>query len=139
MEEKGRVMYRVTRTFIISTLLFFLVVATEASGTSPEDQPCSKHPKLVGKCFMVHGRLSVYNGAPALRIAKIGTKRILGVSEQRFALPGYSNVPEEVRSQIDQDKDLFGDYLVCPFTKSKANEMQMVCIDKVRNLVVKKR
>lgn len=139
MEEKGRVMYRVTRTFIISTLLFFLVVATEASGTSPEDQPCSKHPKLVDKCFMVHGRLSVYNGAPALRIAKIGTKRILGVSEQRFALPGYSNVPEEVRSQIDQDKDLFGDYLVCPFTKSKANEMQMVCIDKVRNLVVKKR
>jgi hypothetical protein len=126
------------RIFILSALLILLVVATEASGSSPEDQPCSKHPKLVGKCFMVHGKLSVYNGAPALRIWKIGTKRMLGVSEQRFALPGYSNVPEDVRSQIDQDKALFGDYLVCPFTRSKPNEMQMVCIEKVKNLVVKK-
>jgi len=64
---------------------------------------------------------------------------MLGVSEQRFGVAGYRNVPENVRSQIDQDKALFGDYLVCPFTKPKENEMQMVCIEKVTNLVVKKR
>jgi hypothetical protein len=87
----------------------------------------------------VRGRLSVYNGAPALRIWRIGTQRILGVSEQRFAVTGYRNVPENIRAKIDQDKTLFGDYLVCPFTKSKENEMQMVCIEKVSNLVVKKR
>ena len=104
-----------------------------------DDKPCSKHPQLVGSCFDVHGRLSVYNGAPALRIWKIGTKRMLGVSEQRFMIPGYGNVPEDIRAQIDQDKVLSGDYLVCPFTRPKSNEMQMVCIEKVSNLVVKKR
>ena len=48
-------------------------------------------------------------------------------------------IPENIRTQVDQDKALFGDYLVCPFTKPKENEMQMVCIEKVTNLVVKKR
>ncbi|HEY5404663.1 MAG TPA: hypothetical protein VIK24_17455, partial [Pyrinomonadaceae bacterium] len=92
-----------------------------------------------GSCFTVHGRLSVYNGAPALRIWRVGTKRILGVSEQRFAIEGYRNVPEEVRSKIDQDKALLGDYLVCPFTRSRKNEMQLVCIEKVSNLVIEEK
>ena len=128
-----------TRFFILFAILLCMVLATASSAIAPDDRPCSKHPKLVGNCFSVRGRLSVYNGAPALRIWKVGTKRMLGVSEQRFAVAGYRNVPENVRSQIDQDKALFGDYLVCPFTKPKENEMQMVCIEKVTNLVVKKR
>ena len=114
-------------------------LVSSVSSASLEDKSCRDHPKLVGSCFTVHGRLSVYNGAPALRIWKIGTSRVLGVSEQRFALEGYRNVPEEVRSQLDQDKLLIGDYLVCPFTKQKPNEMQLVCIEKVSKLVVKKR
>jgi hypothetical protein len=40
----------------------------------------------VAKCFVVHGRLSFYNGAPSARIWKIGTKRILGVHNS--VLPG---------------------------------------------------
>jgi len=127
------------RLLFLSILFVCAVVGTRSSQATDDDKPCSKHPQLVGTCFTVRGRLSVYNGAPALRIWRIGTKRILGVSEQRFAVPGYRNVPENIRAEIDQDKALFGDYLVCPFTKPKENEMQMVCIEKVTNLVVKKR
>ena len=88
---------------------------------------------------MIHGRLSIYNGAPAMRLWKIGTRRMLGVSEQRFAVSGYRNVPENVQNQINQDVDLFGDFLVCPFRRAKAGEMQLVCIEEGRNLKAQKK
>jgi hypothetical protein len=100
---------------------------------------CREHPQLVGKCFTVRGRLSVYNGAPALRLWKVGTHRILGVSEQRFALAGYRNVPEDIESRINQDVEIFGTYQVCPFTRSRPGEMQLVCIESGKHLVVRKR
>jgi len=64
---------------------------------------------------------------------------MLGVSEQRFAVPGFRNVPENIQGQINQDVDLFGDFLVCPFTHAKAGEMQMVCIEEGRNLKPQKK
>lgn len=124
--------------FLVS-MLAAIVVPEHSTATIQSDKSCREHPKLVGKCFTVHGRLSVYNGAPALRILKLGTKRLLGVSEQRFAVEGYRNVPEEVTAKLDQDKFLYGDYTVCPFTRSREKEMQLVCIEKVSNLVVKTR
>lgn len=125
--------------------MFFLllmagsVISSQSPATETEDKSCRQHPQLVGTCFTVHGRLSVYNGAPAMRIWRIGTKRMLGVSEQRFAVPGYRNVPETIQKQLNQDVDIFGDFLVCPFTRPKAAEMQMVCIEDGKNLRVQKR
>jgi hypothetical protein len=123
------------RVLFISLLSVLPAVA--GSATVVEEKSCREHPRLVGKCFRVHGRLSVYNGAPALRLSNFATKRVLGISEQRFALAGYRNVPEEVTSNVDQDKSLIADYVVCPFTPQRRGEMQMVCIEKVRNLKVK--
>jgi hypothetical protein len=40
---------------------------------------CRQSPKLVGACFVVHGRLFVSDGTPDLRMWKIGTHRILGI------------------------------------------------------------
>lgn len=107
--------------------------------TPTADKPCHQHPQLSGKCFNVHGKLSVYSGAPAIRIWKIGTKRILGVSDQRFAVAGYRNIPQDLQQQINQDVSIIGNYLVCPFTSSKPAEMQLICIDKAKNLEVTKR
>jgi hypothetical protein len=64
---------------------------------------------------------------------------MLGVSEQKFSIAGYHNVPREIEEQINQDVEIFGDFLVCPFTRSRPGEMQLVCIDEGRNLVVRKR
>jgi hypothetical protein len=115
------------------------VVFAESPGAGTDDKSCRHHPQLVGKCFNVRGRLSIYNGAPAMRIWKIGTKRMLGISEQRFNVPGYRNIPDDVRNQINQEVDVFGDFLVCPFTRPKEGEMQMVCVEEGRNLEVRKR
>ena len=103
-----------------------------------EEKSCRSHPQLVGRCFSLRGRLSVYNGSPALRIWRVGTRRIVGISEQRFSLPGYRNVPANIANQINQDVAIFGDFLVCPFTPSRPREMQLVCIESAKNLVIKK-
>lgn len=121
-----------------------IVLALMSGIFLPQSSPavvkdCHEHPKLVGSCFDVNGRLSVYNGAPALRIWRVGTKRMLGISEQRFALEGFRKVPDEVEQAVKPDVELFGIYTVCPFTRPKTGEMQMVCVDKVRNLSVKPR
>ena len=36
---------------------------------------------IIGDCFEIHGRLSLYNGTPSVRLWPVGTKRLLGVRE----------------------------------------------------------
>ena len=128
------------RHLVITLVISFLISASAIhSAASRFEKSCREHPQLVSSCFKVRGRLAVYNGAPALRIWKIGTKRMLGVSEQRFAIEGIRNVPEDVQMKIDQNKFLYGDFLVCPFTAPRSNEMQLVCIESVTNLRIKDR
>jgi hypothetical protein len=125
-----------------ATLLLLLIASINVWAQSPareaKEKSCRTHPQLVGRCFTLHGRLSVYNGAPALCLWKVGTRRMLGISEQRFAVAGYRNVPENIESQINQDIAIFGDFLVCPFTRPHPREMQLVCIEEGKNLVVRK-
>jgi|SRR5262252_10179896 len=127
------------RSILFLLFCFVPVFPFQSPAAETQDKSCRQHPQLVGKCFNVHGRLSVYNGAPAMRIWKTGTKRMLGISEQRFALPGYRNIPDDVRSQVNQEVDLFGDFLVCPFTRPQAGAMQLVCIEAGKNLKAQKR
>lgn len=128
-----------TRSIFFLLLMAGSVVPSNSPVTMVEAKSCRQNPQLVGKCFTVHGRLSVYNGAPAMRIWKLGTKRMLGISEQRFAVEGYRNVPETIQNQLNHDVEIFGDFLVCPFTRPKAGEMQMVCVEEGKNLKVQKR
>jgi hypothetical protein len=58
--------------------------ATSGSADRPVDSVdqishCSDRRDLVGACFTVRGRLSVYNGNPSVRIWPIGTTRLLGL------------------------------------------------------------
>ena len=130
---------------MLSRSIFFLLMVAGIVMPSPsppiqsEGKSCRHHPQLAGKCFTVQGRLSVYNGAPAMRIWKVGTRRVLGISEQRFAVEGYRNVPETIQNQLNQDVEIFGEFRVCPFTRQKAGEMQMVCVEEGKNLKVQKR
>jgi hypothetical protein len=121
---------------------FVLILCGSVSAISPPvpvAKPCREHPQLVGKCFNVHGRLSTYNGNPAVRLWRIGTKRVLGVSDQRFSLPGYRNIPEDLSKQLNGETEILGDFLVCPFTRPRPGEMQLMCIESAKNIVVKKR
>jgi len=92
---------------------------------------CEQSPAVVAKCFVVHGRLSFYNGAPSARIWKIGTKRILGVHNS--VLPGELGL-----KMGNFNTEAFGDFRVCPLTREQPGVMQIVCIASAKNVHYKK-
>lgn len=87
---------------------------------------------------MVRGRLSVYNGTPSIRLWKSGTKRMLGVSGS-YAQPGYRSIPEDVEKHLNWETEVWGDYMVCPFTRQHPQKMQLICIELGKNLISRKR
>jgi len=64
------------------------------------------------------------NGGSLARIWKVGTHHVL-------AVVGWEDIdlPPEIREHMQQFDDLvYGDFLVCPYTKERTGEMQMVCV-----------
>ena len=101
---------------------------------APEIRPCKEDPNVVEACFTLHGRAFVSNGTPSLRIWRVGSNRIVGVFD-----PENEIVPHSLAKQLDGfGVVVFGDFEVCPFTKSKPGEMQMVCVQSASHLVTKR-
>ena len=99
-------------------------------------KPCRDHPKLSGPCFGVRGRMNFANGAPSVRIWRVGTNRILGVSEG-YAGAGYCNLPPDILGRLSWESDLFADFVVCPFEPSRPGVMQLVCVDSATAISVR--
>lgn len=124
-----------------SALLIFcsgVVAGAQDGGRKSGEMPCRAQPSLVGRCFRVRGRLSLYNGAPTVRLWRAGTRRVLGVSGS-YSRDGYSSLPAEIESRLGWENEVWGDFLVCPFTRRRPREMQMVCIEEGRNIVARAR
>lgn len=121
-------------------LLLICLHSSVAQTQTPKTglKPCRKQPALVGKCFNVRGRLSLYNGAPTIRLWRAGTRRVLGVSAS-YAQEGYSSIPAAIEQQLNWENELWGDFLVCPFTPPRAKEMQMICVEAGKKIVKRKR
>ena len=124
--------------FVLLLLLSPATIFGQSSSPTVKPRPCRAQPKLIGKCFKVRGRLSLYNGAPTIRLWRAGTKRILGVSAS-YAQEGFSSIPNEIEKQLDWETELWGDYLVCPFTRQQPGVMQMICIEEASRTSVRKR
>jgi hypothetical protein len=105
-----------------------------ARATKPAWQTCKEDPDLVAACFTLHGRLSLWNGTPTVRIWRVGTKRILGVPSD--------TLPQDVDRLFSNDPwadDIYGDFEACPLTPERPGEMQMVCISSASHLIRKRR
>ena len=124
--------------FTFFLLLTPMTTWRQSPSTQAKPRPCRAQPALVGKCFKVRGRLSLYNGAPTIRLWRAGTKRILGVSAS-YAQEGYSSIPAEIEKQLDWETELWGDYLVCPFTRPQPGVMQLICIEAASRTSLRKR
>jgi hypothetical protein len=120
-----------TIELIICVFFSFLPIA--AAGEIKPEYGCKENPAIVGECFKIHGRISLYNGTPGVRIWPVGTKRLLGV------LPSENEImPPNVSKHIALGTDIFGDFVVCPFTKQEPGHMQFVCIESASNLVLER-
>jgi len=56
----------------------------------------------------------------------MGSKRLLGVLDPKddSGELASSAIPASIKGQLDWDKFIFGDFLVCPLTRSKPLKMQ---------------
>lgn len=120
--------------------------------------PC-KTPENAGMCYWTHGRLSLYNGNPSMRLWKIGTNRILGIysgphAERYDPLDNeHPELPANLEEAYDAERKrriglkdpdaglpepAFGDFEVCPLEPERKGEMQSVCIEAARNIFIQK-
>jgi hypothetical protein len=99
----------------------------------PAEAGCRDHPDLVGPCVRIHGRAALYNGNPTVRIWKVGTRRLLGVTA-RCQPPACEPLPSVLRDALDWEHGVFADFVVCPFTRTRPGVMQMVCVDAATGL-----
>ena len=122
---------------IIGILLLLTSSVIGGSHFAPAPESCRSRSDVAGKCFKVHGRLSVYNGTPSIRLWPIGTKRLLGIIDPTDPsnAPGPTVLPVEIKNKLDWDKDVLGEFLVCPLTHQQPSKMQTVCIESGKNLI----
>jgi hypothetical protein len=114
--------------------LLALVILTTTPLFGQQTKSCKKNPGVVDQCFKIHGRVRVVNGAGTV-IWRIGTDRLLEVEDEEL-IP--ANLSKALSKPGDvYGRDVFGDFEVCPFTKSRTGEMQMVCVESASRLVVK--
>lgn len=126
------------RLITVLTIIATCFFNTAHSEEQAKKKTCKEHPMLSGQCYKVRGRMSFANGTPSVRIWPVGTKRILGISEGRFYLEEYANVPDELVRQLKWDSALFADFTVCPFTDERPGEMRLVCVESAGNVEVRK-
>ncbi len=116
---------------ILLLTIYIIFLAANAFGEPPVK--CKGNHDVVGECKTIHGRLSVYNGTPSLRIWVVGTKRLLGV------VPSESEImPDKLLNIFKQNiaARVFADFEVCPFSIEKEGHMQSVCIESFSNVRV---
>lgn len=112
-----------------------LAILTVALPLRAAEPACIDHPKRVGECRAVHGRLSYWNGAPTPRIWPVGTKRMLGVTSE-----WDGSLPAGLEAVMSPDINLYGDFWVCTLFDPPADGvMERVCVYSWRNLVEEQR
>jgi hypothetical protein len=133
--------------YVTVRLLFIAVLACSAGSVASNSRrkiPC-KTPGNSKSCYWTHGRLGFYNGTPAFRIWKIGSHRLLGV----YSGPSVDredsldNESPEFPLSVDEkfkpfENRIFADFEVCPLEPEQPGEMQAVCIEAAKNIVIEK-
>ncbi len=123
---------------LLASLASHRVGPTRTPATTPA---CHARPDLVSSCFTVHGALRFYNGAPAVRIWKIGSAHLLGVQGLNETgapeSPTVCPLPDGLRDTLEAGKEVIADFRVCPLTKERPSIMQLVCVDSASHMRVK--
>jgi len=105
---------------------------------------CDPIPYANAPCFTAHGVLHGANGAPALRLWRSGTRRVLGIVGGDGDPAADDLIPQPLRSQMAPAtpgwlRSVEGDFRVCPLAAQKAGWMQPVCIVSASRVVFTRR
>lgn len=130
---------------LVRIVLALGLLAGSAAIPAVAADTCATRDDLVGPCFRVRGRAALYNGNPTVRIWRVGTMRLLGVSASRCEPPARRRrwsadydaddeppacepLPAAVRAALDWEHPVFADFTLCPLTPLRPGVMQMVCV-----------
>ena len=132
------------RYALISALALCVLAAQALPQTTPKRKIPCKTPANAASCYWARGRLNFYNGAPSYRVWKIGTKRILGVYSGPDSYPPHRDADSELPEfplGIDEvfrppNNTVYANFEICPLEPERKGEMQAVCVESARNIVV---
>src|SRR5438445_7714024 len=96
----------------LGVFLLLLVGSLSLGADKPRREPCRAHPALVGPCRPMQGLIGFAHGAYWAMVLHLGTKRILGIHRD---IPFPQNLQDALGGRWDVM--VFGDFVVCPFTK----------------------
>jgi len=120
------------------SLVASLAMAAAASPASAAVFPRSAPP---GQCRTVHGRMALYNGTFSFRIWVIGTRRMLRVVDAEGDNFNDINVlPAPLAAALRPfntdlwGREIFADFRVCDFTRSRPGVMQSVTLAGARRI-----
>jgi len=140
--------------FVAALTLCALAALAVPQNTAKRKIPC-KTPENAASCYWTRGRITCCNGNPAMRMWKVGTKRILGIlsgpNSQRHDLEDslHPELPSNLERAYEaeykrrvamKDPDagdsepVFGDFEVCPLEAERPGWMQPVCIESAKNI-----
>ena len=130
---------RSARIFPLSAIALLPMLS---SALGDNGTPCAQSHAIVGRCFVVHGRMFFPNGNPPVRISRIGTKRILGVLDGAKRDDTDGMLPEDLRRRLGPEWDKYevtGDFDVCPLTPERPGRMQFVCLKDASHVLLQPR
>lgn len=113
---------------------------------APKRIPC-KTTENASECYWTRGRLQQYEGTPAYRLWKIGTRHLFGIYSSASAWRGdrlsIDNEDPDFSSNLrtlihSGSVRVFGDFEVCPLEPERPGSMQAACIESAKNLFVQK-
>jgi hypothetical protein len=141
------------------SVIAFILICSSASTISTAQEarktiPC-KTPAIANSCYWAHGRLQFGNGTPALRLWKIGTRRVLGIYSGPSVYPPTREtdyldnedpqLPANVVRAFNKNRPaagflplIFGNFEICPLESEKPQTMQAACIESAKNIVTGK-
>lgn len=135
------------RYALIIALALCAVAARGIPQAAPKRKIPCKTPENAASCYWTHGRLSIYNGNPSLRVWKIGTKHLLGIYSGSLTFPPrtseVSESPElppnlETLDGAFDGGEIFADFQVCPLRPEHPHQMQPACIESAKNTFVQR-
>ncbi len=128
-------------------LLILLLAAPTASKKDYRTFPC-KTPELAPSCIQLHGRLSLGNGTPSVRLWQIGTHHVYGIYSNQFGFKNRytlldSEAPELPANLIklvpeNSGWTVYGDFEACPLEPRIEGHMQAACIASATHIEVPK-
>ena len=120
------------------TLFASAIAAAVASAALAEEdaRQCKGNPKVIGECFVVHGRLARYFNSQ-VKLWPVGSKHLMHLGPLNYEYTPFPKYMADLFFEIQGTPSrLFGDYLVCPFSEMDENSGQSICIESATKLVL---